>query len=494
VSKQQDLKDKIMNAAGWSSITEILAKLIIPITNMILARIISPEAFGVVATVTMVKSFADIFTDAGFQNYLIQHEFKNEDEKYKNSNVAFWTNLSLSFLLWIIIVIFRDKIAMVVGNPGLGKVIAIACVQLILTSFSSIQIALYRRDFDFKTLFVVRMATICVPFLITIPLALYGLGYWSIIIGSIISQITNALILTIKSKWKPQLFFNITMLKEMLSFSVWSLIEAISIWFTAWIDVFFIGKYLNQYYLGIYKISTTMVNTLMSLVTAAILPILFSSLSRIHDDEKFNNMYYETHRLVSILIFPLGIGLYLYSDLATKILLGNGWEEASTVIGVWALTNSIKVVFCNLCSEVYRAKGRPKLSFLAQVLHLVVLVPACIISGKYGFWVLVNVRAWIRMEFVLVHLFIMKYSIGIPVRKIFNNVFPTGISAFAMGMLGFLLKQIRIGLLWDFLSIIICSIFYFSMLCLFKKTRKDIEAIKKRISLIFQKRKFHKFN
>lgn len=486
--KEESIKNKFVNATKWSTITEIAAKIVSPITNMILARIIAPEAFGVVATITMIMSFADMFTDAGFQKYLVQHEFKDEEEKFKNANVAFWTNFGISIFLWLIIIVFHEQIAISVGNPGLGNVIAIACVQLLLTSFSSIQMALYRRDFDFKTLFLVRMVAVCIPFAVTIPLALLGLSYWALIIGTIVMQLSNAVILTVKSKWKPQLYYSIEILKEMFSFSIWSLIEAISIWFTSWADVFIIGNSLNQYYLGIYKTSTTMVNALMGLITASIVPVLFSALSRLQaDDEKFNSMYFDTQRLASIFVFPLGIGVYLYSDLATKIMLGSKWEEASGVIGVWALTSAIMIVFGSFCSEVYRAKGKPKLSFLAQILHLVVLVPACIISSKYGFWVLVYTRAWIRMEFVLVHFIIMKFAIGIPVGKTFKNVMPTAISAIAMGILGYFLQQISSRLIWSFVSIIICVLFYFGILYLFPSMRKDMDrAIEKMKSKLFK--------
>lgn len=476
--REDNVKNKFINATKWSTITEIAAKVVSPITNMVLARVISPEAFGVVATVTMIISFADMFTDAGFQKYLVQHEFKDEDEKFKNANVSFWTNFGVSIFLWIVIIIFREKIAISVGNPGLGNVIAIACIQLLLTSFSSIQMALYRRDFDFETLFLVRMVAVCIPFIITVPLAFLGLSYWALIIGSIVIQLSNAVIMTIKSKWKPSLFYKIEILREMVSFSIWSLIEAISIWFTSWADVFIIGATLSQYYLGIYKTSTAMVNTIMSLITASIVPVLFSALSRLQDDEeKFKNMYLNTQRVVSVFVFPLGIGIYLYSNLATKIMLGNKWNEASGVIGVWALTSAIMIVFGNFCSEVYRAKGKPKLSFLAQLLHLVVLVPVCIISSKYGFWTLVYSRAGIRMEFALVHLIIMKVAIRFSIRKLLENVMPTAISAFAMGCLGYLLKQISKGLLWSFVSIIICSLFYFGVLYLFPSMRKEIDKL-----------------
>lgn len=476
--KESNFQYKIIHATKWSTITEIAAKLVSPVTNMILARILVPEAFGIVATVTMIISFAHMFTDSGFQKYLVQHEFKDEDEKYKNANIAFWTNFVIAILMWSVIFLFREQIATLVGNPGLGDVIAIACLQLPLTSFSSIQMALYRRDFDFKTLFIVRIIAVFIPFTVTIPLALLGLGYWALIIGTLVIQLSNAVVLTIKSKWKPKFYYSFTVLKEMLSFSIWSLVEAISIWLTSWADAFIIGSVLNQYYLGLYKTSTTMVNALMVIITGSTTPVLFSTLSRLQNNEaEFNNMFLKFQRLVSIIVFPLGIGVFLYSDLATQILLGNQWTEASGIIGIWALTSSIMIVFGHYCSEVYRAKGKPRLSFFAQILHLIVLIPACVISSRYGFWSLVYTRSWIRLQFVLVHLVIMKFAIGFPVLKIFKNVFPTGITAISMGILGYFLQQVNQGILWDFISIIICAVFYFGMLFMFPKMRKEAISI-----------------
>ena len=204
--KEDILNKKIINATKWSSFTELVAKLVSPVTNMILARILAPEVFGVVATVTMITSFAEMFANAGFQKYLVQHEFKNTEEKYKNANVAFWTNFSISIILWGLIFVFSEQLAILVGNPGLGNVISIGSIQLLITAFSSIQMALYRRNFDFKTLFIVRMISIFIPFVVTIPLALAGLSYWSLIIGSLTIQFSNAVILTIKSDWKPKFY------------------------------------------------------------------------------------------------------------------------------------------------------------------------------------------------------------------------------------------------------------------------------------------------
>ena len=146
---QDNLNSKIVNASKWSTITEVMAKLIAPISSMVLARVLTPEAFGVVATITMIISFAEIFTDAGFQRYLIQHEFKSDEEKSNTANVAFWTNLGMSLFLWLIIGIFSDKLAIWVGNPGLGNVITIACVSIPLAAFSKGRVKEAALDFVF---------------------------------------------------------------------------------------------------------------------------------------------------------------------------------------------------------------------------------------------------------------------------------------------------------------------------------------------------------
>ncbi|MGP4070376.1 lipopolysaccharide biosynthesis protein [Halobacillus sp. B29] len=478
----EKLQRKIFSATKWSTITEVLAKLIVPLTNIILARILTPEAFGIIATITMITSFVEMFTDSGFQKYLVHKEFKTEEEKKKSANVSFWTNMGLSLLIWALIVIFSAEIARAVGNPGLGFVIAIACVQLPLTSFSSTQLALYRRDFDFRTLFGIRIFAILIPFVITIPLALLGYGYWSLVIGTISMHVSNAFLLTFKSKWKPKFSYDINTLKEMMSFSLWSLIEAFSIWLTAWVDAFVIGYYLNEYYLGIYKTSTIMVNSLLALITATIAPILFSTLSRLQNNEnEFKSMFFKFQKYIAMLVLPIGVGVFIYRDLAADLLLGSQWEDAGGVIGLWALSSSIMIVFGHFCSEVYRSKGMPKLSFNAQVLHLIFLVPTCIISAKYGFWPLVFARSLIRLQFVAVHLMIMEIIMKISVYKTFKNIFPSLIAVTLMGGFGFYLTTLSNNIFWSVISIILCVFVYFGVLLLFSSVRKELVSIRSNI-------------
>ena len=286
-----------MLATKWSSITELAAKLITPITNMVLARILAPEAFGVVATLTMVVSFAEIFTDAGFQKYLIQHEFADEEDLACSTNVAFWTNLIFSLLLWACIACFSEPIAALVGSRGCGMAIAVIGAEIPIFAFSSIQTARYRRSFDFKSLFFARMTTTAIPLLITVPLALIFRNYWALVCGTLAKDIANAIILTVKSKWKPKLLYSVQKLKEMLSFSIWTIVENITIWLTNYVGMFIVGVALSEYYLGLYKTTMATVNSCIGIITAATTPVLFSALSRCqNDDVEFRKVFFRFQR------------------------------------------------------------------------------------------------------------------------------------------------------------------------------------------------------
>ena len=467
------LNNKIKTATKWSVITELAAKLVSPITSMVLARLLTPEAFGVVTTLTMIITFAEIFTDAGFQKYLVQHEFLDDVDRDESTNVAFWSNLALSLFLWAIIAVFSSPLATLVGNPGLGHVLVIACVSIPLAAFSSIQMALFKRDLDFKTLAKVRIISTLIPLLVTVPLAFWMRSFWALVIGTIIVNLVNAILLTLYSKWKPRLFYSLAKLKEMFSFTAWSMIESITIWLTNYVDVFIVGTMLSQYYLGLYKTSSTLVGQIMGLITVSTTPVLFSALSRLQNDEKeFQRLFFRFQKMVGLLVLPIGVGIFLFSDLATEFILGEQWIEAAGFVGLWGLTSSITIVLSHYSSEVYRAKGKPKLSVLAQILHIVVLWPTVLITVKYGFETLYIARSLVRLELIGVNLCIMWLIIKMPVGKMIMNVFPCGIAAVSMCLI--LLLPHAETLLANILYIIICAVVYLIVIMFFREERNII--------------------
>lgn len=477
----QSLNKQVVSATKWSAVTELAAKLILPVTTMVLARLLTPEAFGVLVTVTMIISFAEIFTDAGFQKYLVQKEFEDEKRLQASTAVAFWSNLILSLIIWCLISFFSPMISHWVGNDGYGLVIALSCICIPLAAFSSIQMALFRRRLDFRTLFLARLAGIMIPIVITIPLAYLTRSYWALIIGMIAQNLTNAVFLTWKSDWSPRWYYSFTLFREMFSFTMWSMIEAISIWLTGYLDVFIVGVVLSTYYMGIYQTSITTVGQITTLITSATTPILFSALSRLqYSPQEFKEMFFRFQKLVGILVIPLGVGIFLFSDLITRLLLGSQWNEASHFIGWWGLTSSITIVMAHYCSEVYRAMGKPKLSVLAQFLHIAFLIPTVLIYVRYDFTTLCTARSLVRLTSVVINLPIIYYLIRISPWEMWRNIQTSIIAALGMVAVATYLPSTE-NIIIQFCYVALCSITYFIIIMIFPKERASLLSMKSQL-------------
>lgn len=477
-----ELSNKVAKATKWSAYAEIIGKLVGPITTMVLARVLTPEAFGVVTTLTMIIAFAEIFTDAGFQRYIIQHEFKSDEDKDKSINVAFWSNLIMSLLLWGLIAIFAEPLATLVGNPGLGIVLVVACASIPLEAFSSIQMAVFKRSLDFKSLFYRRLVAVAIPLFITIPLALCLRSYWALVFGTIAVNLSNAIILTLQSPWKPRFYYSFARLKEMLSFSVWSMFDAILIWATNYIEIFFIGCMLSTYYLGIYKTSMTTVTQFTSVITSAILPVIMPALSRTqHDYAAMREILLKIQKYLGILLLPIGFGIFMFSQLITDILLGSQWQEAVPFIGIWGLMEVITVVFQRICSNIFPAIGKPRISVTVQVLHLVVLIPAVYISIGYGFSVLFYTRAFIRLEGGLVSVIFAHVAIKLSFTSMVKNLIPEFLACVLMCIVAAFLLGINRSMVCSVLWIILSACMYACVLYLFPQERVIIKGLKSKL-------------
>lgn len=463
---------KVVAAAKWSLITEVLAKLITPVTNIILAHILAPTAFGILATIMMVISFAEMLADAGFQKFLVQYEFESEDEKQKNVSVAFISNIVLAIVLWLVIIIWRDELAILVGNEGLGFPLAIMGTMLPLGAFSSIQMAMYRRSFNFKFLLSIRMITIITPLFISIPMALAGFDYWSLIAGLLAAHLFTAIALCVRQEKLISIYFSSTVFRKMFSFSAWSLAEAFSIWLTAWVDTFIISHFLNAYYLGLYKMPTAIVTTIMAIATSSMAPVLFSALSRHqHNQVEFEKTFLTFQRYMALFLVPLGVGMFVYQDFIVEILLGPQWKLAGIVLGSWALSSSLVTAISYLISEAFRAKGMPNISFLAQMAHLFVLIPVIYVCVQYDFTTFVYARSIVRVQMIAVLLYLLAIYVGMNAWLVIRNIKSYIIASAVVGTGSYVLLHLHNSMIWTIFCICISLILYLVVLYLFPTER-----------------------
>ncbi|WP_462132243.1 lipopolysaccharide biosynthesis protein [Veillonella tobetsuensis] len=463
---------KVVAAAKWSLITEVLAKLITPVTNIILAHILAPTAFGILATIMMVISFAEMLADAGFQKFLVQYEFESEDEKQKNVSVAFISNIVLAIVLWLVIIIWRDELAILVGNEGLGFPLAIMGAMLPLGAFSSIQMAMYRRSFNFKFLLSIRMITIITPLFISIPMALAGFDYWSLIAGLLAAHLFTAIALCVRQEKLISIYFSSTVFRKMFSFSAWSLAEAFSIWLTAWVDTFIISHFLDAYYLGLYKMPTAIVTTVMAIATSSMAPVLFSALSRHqHNQVEFEKTFLTFQRYMALFLVPLGVGMFVYQDFIVEILLGPQWKLAGIVLGSWALSSSLVTAISYLISEAFRAKGMPNISFLAQMAHLFVLIPVIYVCVQYDFTTFVYARSIVRVQMIAVLLYLLAIYVGMNAWLVIRNIKSYIIASAVVGTGSYVLLHLHNSMIWTIFCICISLILYLVVLYLFPTER-----------------------
>lgn len=471
----ESLNNKIFNATKWASITELLSKVINPFLNLILARLLAPEIFGTVATLSLVVTFAEVFTDAGFQKYLVQHQFTDETDKNNSINVAFWTNFIFSCIIWVAIFLFRDQIAILVGSEGYGKEIAVMSLNIPLVALSSIQTAIYRKQFRFRQLFPIRIITCLVPIVVTLPIAAIYRNCWSIIIGNLAKEIVFATALTVCSEWKPKFYYSFAKLKEMLSFSLTMMADSFMIWFTSYSGTLIVSRFLNDYYTGIYKTGITTISTYMNLIYAITAPVLFSALSESQQDRaKCNTIYYNFQRYCSLLVIPLGFGIFMYRDLATQILLGNQWGEASLILGVTALCSSLVIVTAQFNSDYFRAQGKPKIALLVQSLYAVAIVAILPLAVEKSFAALSIVQPCLGLIYSLVSTITICLVFKVSFLRVVGNIISPLAASVIMAGFAYLMQQVQSGMIWSIFSVILCAALYLIILLILPATRREL--------------------
>lgn len=477
----ESIESKTLNASKWSSVTEFSAKIVSPIINMILARILAPEAFGILTTVTMVISFAEVFVESGFQKFLIQHDFASTQEEEQFTSTAFWSNLVFSVFIWLVIIVFQNPIAKLAGNEGLGYVIAISGVMIPMFGIIGIQNCIIKKRLDFKKLFFVRIPSALVPLVITLPLAILGLDYWSLVIGNICGVAARSALLIIVGGYRPTWHFCAKELKYMLRYGMLTMMDGVAVWATNWVDSLLIANTMTNYQLGLYKNSVSIITSLFAMVTSALTPVLYAALSRLQNDsEAFNNMFLKVQKLLCLLLLPMGVGGFLYSDLITDVMLGSKWKEAYFIIGITSLTFAIRTVFVSFNSDIYRAKGKFYIPLVLQLFDLAILIPSCLISSKVSFEALVYTRSLLRLDLIIPGFILLYVICKIRPYDILKNLLPSFIATGIMVASAFVFQRIGNSFVWQIISVALCAIIYIAVICLFESERKEVIKLLKK--------------
>ncbi len=380
----------LINALKWSLVSELTAKAIQPVVFIILARILTPEDFGVITAAMMVIAFSQIFWEAGMGKALIQRQSKIEAA----ANTAFWINITLGIAISGLLYLLAGPIARIFfHDERVAIVLQVMTLQILLGSFSSVHSALLQKELAFKKLFWVRFATVGLPGMASIPLAFCGWGYWALVSGTLIGSLAQVIMLWRLSAWAPSWQFDLKIAREVSAFGFWVGLTAIFSWFYQWVDSLILGLYFGLKEVGIFRIGNQFSMTIFALIFAFILPAIYASFSKdaaMADKVKIRTKLNLVSINVSILSLPIGLMIYILSADIERFVFGGDWVGVGFVIGLIAIKEAVLWIFAfNI--EAIRAMGKPKpetlvagLSGLANILVLYFFVQHGFGSFMFG--------------------------------------------------------------------------------------------------------------
>lgn len=355
------------HALKWSFLSELAAKAIQPVVFIVLARLLTPEDFGVMTAAMMVIAFSQIFWEAGMGKALIQRQTHIEEA----ANAAFMINIGLGVLIAGLLYLFAQPIAQTFfQDDRVTAVLQVMTLQVLLGALGSVQTALLQKEMGFKKLFWVRFATISLPGLASIPLAMNGWGYWALVAGTLAGQLAQVLMLWRMSHWRPGFTRDSVVTKEIAKFGGWVGISGLLAWFYVWVDALIVGIFLGSHDLGLYRTGSQFSIMVFALIFGPITPVLYSQLSNIGKDENMMGLVVQSYiKIITSISIPLAFMIMAVNNYIESYVFGESWVGVGHVLGIMALVHGISYM-TSMNTEAYRASGRPHYETLVMLLPL----------------------------------------------------------------------------------------------------------------------------
>ena len=389
-----------MRSIKWLVLNEGLSRFFPAIVFLVLARLLSPTDFGLVASAQVIISFCQILADGGLGMAIIQ----TSSNKENSANAAFWFNLTFGVMLYVFIYLAAPWLQIKFGHPNSCLVFRVLGLQVIIGALNSVFQTLLIREFKFQTLFWVKFVVSVVPGFISISLALLGFGVWALVFSSLGSSLLTISLLWINTSWRPSFDFEISSALALLTFGKWIVMDSLIGWFITWGDSMVVGLYFGAEELGIYRVSQNIVSILFGMAIGSVMPVVYPSFSRLqHDLSALKIVVLQANRLIVTVALPLGVGMYLLAPYAIPILLGDKWINAHTIVGILALQSSVGwLVACN--PDLYRAIGRPDIQTKIGMASLFFYVPVYLVSVKFGLIIFASARLLLSLAILPVHI------------------------------------------------------------------------------------------
>lgn len=369
---EQSLKDKTVKGTFWSAADAFLGQGITFFVGLVLARLLSPEEYGLIGIVMIFTGIMSGIVDCGFSNSLIRKkEISNEDY-----STLFYVNLVISVLLFFLLFIGAPWIALFFGRPELVPLVRVMGSILIIQALTIVQSTILSRRIDFKTKTKASVISAVISGVIGIVMAFSGYGVWSLVAQLISRQAIYSICLWWFNKWYPDKAFSISSLRYMWGFG-WKLLLS-SMLENIWkeLNQFVVGKFYNPATLGQYSRSNDYARIFSSNVTSIVQRVTYPVLAQVQDDKE--RMVYAYRKVIKTTVFVSAIGMISMGAIAEPLifcLIGPQWSDAAKYLPYICVTMSLYPLHAiNL--NMLQVQGRTDIYLYLEIIKkLIALLP-----------------------------------------------------------------------------------------------------------------------
>jgi len=353
------LKHKVLSGTKWIAITNIFKQILQIVSLMVFARLLSPDDFGMFAILMIFVGFLDMFMDMGTSAALI-HTEKPSDKLLSS---IFYLNVFVGLLLCNVLIFVSAPLSVFFENSRLEELLQIISINFIIASFGVVQKALFEKQLDFKRVTLIESFSVFIGIVAGIGSAIYGLGVYSLIIQTLLSNIVRIVLMWFISTWRPLFYFSLNEIKNIWGYTSNLFSFNLINYFARNADNFLIGKFLGSSALGAYSLAYRIMLYPLQNITRILIRILFPAFSKIKDDnEKFQKAYLRVIFFIALVSFPLMAGMIATSTIFVDVFLGDKWKNIALLIIILAPVGMIQSIVSTVGS-IYMAKGNTKKLF-----------------------------------------------------------------------------------------------------------------------------------
>ena len=363
-------QSKVFTGVVWASVQRFGTMIISFVTNIVLARLLTPDDFGTLGMLFLFLAIANTFVDSGFGSALIQKKDANQTD----FSTVFFINLGMSLVVYVVLFFSAPWVASFYDLDILRILLRVQGVILILQAFSIIQTALLRKKMDFKKLSICNLIGNVAGSILGILAALKGFGVWSLVVRNLVVGFITSLLLWIIGKWKPFLEFSKQSFKELFGFGGFMLLSSVIYQISNNVQTLVIGKLFTPAALGNYTQARQLRNVATDSVSSVIGQVLYPDFANNQTDDKL--LEHKLNLSVSVISF-LAVGLMALCFLVAKplitILYGVKWIDSVLLFQILC-TAGCFVALQDVNINLVAAKGKSKMLFYCNLVKMVIFI------------------------------------------------------------------------------------------------------------------------